>query len=418
MPTVTLDAISLVVGLGGVSAVSALIATLFARRAGDVELRRRERLFDSVLENLPDMVFLKEAKALRFALVNRAGLAILGLTREAILGKNDADLFAPDQAAYFISKDRETLSGAGVVAISEEPIDTASGLRWLRTKKVAVRGENGEPLYLLGISEDITPLREAQADIQRLDGELAAHIHELEAANRRLQDLDTLKSNFVNSVSHELRTPLTAIMGYAEFVEDEARAAGLDRQIAFVAQIIAGARRLERLVDDMLDVARLDAGTFSLRLEESDLVAKAREIATSLLPILNDAQLTLEVEAPETGSVMVLMDRHRIGQVLTNLITNAAKFTPPGGRVRVAVALDGAGVRVDVGDTGRGIPEADFGRLFQRFSQLDAQAGGTGLGLSIVKSLVEAHGGEVGVSSILGTGSTFWFRLPRAIDQK
>lgn len=253
---------------------------------------------------------------------------------------------------------------------------------------------------------------ERTAELAATNEELEAQAQELQEANAQLQELDRLKINFVNSVSHELRTPLTSILGYAEFLEDEIGGALSPDQRMFVEQIQAGTQRLQRLVDDLLDFARMDAGTFQLRVEAADFCAKAAEIAASVGPMLADARLSLEVSC--AGPLVVPMDGVRIGQVLINLLTNAAKYTPPGGLIRLHVAPEDGRLRCEVTDSGVGIAAEDLPRLFQRFSQLHGAQSGTGLGLSICKALVEAHGGEIGVLSEPGRGSTFWFTLPGA----
>ncbi len=227
------------------------------------------------------------------------------------------------------------------------------------------------------------------------------------------RELDRLKTNFVGAVSHDLRTPLTSIMGYAEFLEDEIGGELSGQQLEFVRQIHKGARRLEYLLNDLLDFARLDAGTFKLTLGSTDLQGKLQEVAESLKPQVEEARLTLWVSAPETPLV-ALMDAQRIERVLINLLTNAIKFTPPGGMIRLSARLDGDRLVCEVQDTGEGIAPVDVPKLFRHFSQLKSgeKRGGTGLGLSICKAIIEAHGGAIGVRSTLGHGSTFWFSLP------
>ncbi|MNS15472.1 Alkaline phosphatase synthesis sensor protein PhoR [compost metagenome] len=237
----------------------------------------------------------------------------------------------------------------------------------------------------------------------------------LDAQNQRLRELDRLKSEFVNAVSHDLRTPLTSIKGYTEFLEDGIGGELNPEQRGYVQQIDRGTRRLERLVNDLLDFARLEAGTFRLRLQEHDVRGRITEIADSLRPHFLEAGLTLELALPATPAT-AWIDPQRIEQVLANLLTNAAKFTPAGGAVRVTLRVEEAGLRCEVADTGCGIGPVEMPQLFQRFSQLHAgrEKGGTGLGLSISKAIVEAHGGQIGAESEPDVGSTFWFTLPVA----
>jgi signal transduction histidine kinase len=237
--------------------------------------------------------------------------------------------------------------------------------------------------------------------------------HQLDAQNQRLRELDELKTQFVNAVTHDLRTPLTSIKGFGEFLEDEVGGPLSPEQKGFVRQIQQSSRRLEGLVNDLLDFARIEAGTFHLRLVRADLGAQVRDNVESVQPLFRDAGVTLRLSLPEEA-LKAWIDPQRIDQVLSNLLSNAAKFTPRGGCVTVRLLAEADALRCEVEDTGVGIAPADFEKLFRRFSQLQAgnAKGGTGLGLSISKAIVEAHGGHIGVESALGAGSTFWFTLP------
>lgn len=236
---------------------------------------------------------------------------------------------------------------------------------------------------------------------------------DLERANAQLIELDRLKSNFINSVSHDLRTPVTSILGYTEFLEDELGGPLSREQSEFVTNIQRNSTRLIRLLDDLLDFARLDAGTLALRLEDTDFRTTVKAMVDSLRPQADAAQLSLKVLLPDSP-LAVRMDPGRIERVLGNLLNNAIKFTPAYGSIVVRAQATDDSVRCEVIDTGIGIRPEDRPKLFQRFSQLDPGVlrGGSGLGLSISKALVEAHGGTIGVESESGKGSTFWFTVP------
>lgn len=261
--------------------------------------------------------------------------------------------------------------------------------------------DEGRLRAMIGTSQDIT--------------ERKALEEALRSQNEQLMELDRLKSSFVNSVSHELRTPLTSIVGYAEFLEDGVAGSLNADQRAFVLQIRKGAARLGNLVDDLLDFARLQSGTFRLMIREVDLHAKLTESLGALYPQAQEAQVSLHLEI---GGILPTLpgDPNRIGQVLTNLIGNAIKFTRAGGRVDVSAAVTGGEVRVEIRDTGIGISPSNQAKLFSKFYQIDPsttrEKGGAGLGLSISKALIEAHGGRIGLNSVLGEGSCFWFTLP------
>lgn len=274
-----------------------------------------------------------------------------------------------------------------------------------------------EPLAVAELDVLASNLQELAAKVVDKEATLEAEVRrrtaELERANAQLLELDRLKTAFVNAVSHDLRTPLTSIKGFAEFLEDELGGPLTPDQLEFVLQIERGSKRLETLVDDLLDFARIEAGTFRLRPEEADLASLVHTVVDSLRPQAEAAHLALKATTAE-APLPVCMDPARIEQVLMNLVQNAIKFTPAGGSIEVRARRAGPDLVCEVADTGEGIAPADLPKLFQRFSQLKVgQAkGGTGLGLSISKSIVEAHGGSIGVRSELGHGSTFWFTLP------
>lgn len=259
-------------------------------------------------------------------------------------------------------------------------------------------------------------IREAYA--RDLEVRVAERTAELKQAYDQLMEVDQLKTNFLSLVSHELRTPLTTILGYAEFLEDCVDGELSTGQEESVRQIQQATARLQRLVDDLLDFARVEAGTFGLVCSHVDLAAKIAETLHSLRPMTQETDLQLQVRVPGEP-VWVWADPGRLAQVLLNLVGNALKFTPPGGRIEVSLAASETAWRIEVTDTGIGIDPEHLPKLFQRFYQVDSSStrskGGAGLGLSIARSIVEAHGGEIGVRSVPQQGSTFWFTLPRAV---
>jgi signal transduction histidine kinase len=229
-----------------------------------------------------------------------------------------------------------------------------------------------------------------------------------------IREMDRLKDDFINTVTHELRTPLTAIMGYCEFLEDHIGGDLTHDQEEFVRQIKEGGDRLKRLVDDLLDFARLEAGTFMLTRREADLAELVREEVEALLPAAAESGHEVVLDLPDV--LMALFDPDRVGQVLRNLVGNAIKFTPCGGRLHVRLSTEDGLARVEVEDNGPGIAPTLHSRVFDKFFQAEPSLtrlhGGAGLGLAIAKALVEAQGGRIGFRSAPGSGSVFWFLLP------
>jgi PAS domain S-box-containing protein len=230
--------------------------------------------------------------------------------------------------------------------------------------------------------------------------------------------LERMKSEFVAVTSHELRTPLTSVIGYLEALldDDEIDGSLTPEHLRLLGVIQRNAERLARLVDDLFVVSQFDSGRMPLGAGELDLGALARECVESAAPAAADHGVALSARVDAVTPVRG--DAERLGQVLDNLVGNAVKFTPPGGRVDVrARAVDGRAV-IEVRDTGIGIPADEQRALFERFfrasSAVASQVPGTGLGLAIVKMIVEAHGGRVAVESVEGAGSTFRVVLPLA----
>jgi signal transduction histidine kinase len=234
----------------------------------------------------------------------------------------------------------------------------------------------------------------------------------LQEAHDRLQELQGVKDTFVNMVTHDLRTPLTSVLGYAEFLEDGIGGTLNEEQSGYVAQIQQGCHRLTRLVEDLVDFARIESGQLKLDLEPGDLGVRIKDVVESLRPQALGAVITLAADLP-AEPLEVVMDVRRIDQVLINLIYNAIKFVPEGGQISVRAFRRPGFLVCEVQDTGIGIVAADLPKLFQRYSQLapGTRKGGIGLGLSIAKDIVEAHGGHIAVQSKLGLGSTFSFTL-------
>ncbi len=272
----------------------------------------------------------------------------------------------------------------------------------------------GQIMRSLAVIIDVTDLKRAETERREaFVREQAAHA-EAESA----REIDRLRRQFVDAVTHELRTPLTTILGYAEFLEEEAAGTLTPAQVKFLFQIRKASRQLAALVDDLLDVASMEAGTFALRRRHADLAAQIAEIAESMRPQVSEAGLTLAVDLP-APPLSIDMDPERIGQVLLNFVVNAVKFTPRGGALRVSAAAADGFVRCEVQDSGVGVSPDDIPKLFQRFSQLEYgrhRTAGTGLGLFICKAIVEAHGGAIGVQSEPGRGATFWFTLPQHLS--
>ena len=259
-----------------------------------------------------------------------------------------------------------------------------------------------------------------QEDVEMLTA-LAAHaavaidnarlVGALRGAYGRLKELDQLKSDFIAIASHELRTPLGVILGYAAMLQEQlGEAAGPQLDAVLRASL-----RLKYIIETMLNLRYLETGRMEIVPTCVDLRVEVREACEAYSTIAEAKRLVIRTSLPD-GEVLIQADREKVQVVLDNLISNAVKFTPAGGRVRVALCCQGDEVEVSVVDTGVGIPPQELGRIFDRFYQVEdhmtRRHGGMGLGLSIVKELVELHGGRVWAESVSGRGSRFVVVLP------
>ena len=334
------------------------------------------------------MIFMKDAVNLRFARFNRAGEDLLGIPRDAILGKSDYDLFPEEQAEAFQARDRETLSERKLVVIPEEPIRTADGTRWLHTMKIPIVDGMGTPVYLLGISLDVT---------DRLRAE---------------RELEHLRAEWGSIVAHDLRQPLHSIALSAQILARTTDDSSLQK---YIERIRSVGRALHRMVADLMDFSRLDAR----RLE---LVRKPVDVTTVVLGSVERMALqapdrpfdvNVQDNAPKADA-----DPDRIAQVMENLLTNAIKYGTAETPIVVRITHENRHIAVAVTNQGKALTAEELPRLFERFHRTagarQGDAKGVGLGLYISRALVEAHGGRITAESTPAGATTFRFTLPVA----
>jgi len=265
-------------------------------------------------------------------------------------------------------------------------------------------------------------------DVQQMNRDLERKVRErtdeLEILNQKLKEsnaelirANNLKSEFLANMSHELRTPLNAIIGFSELLLEQSARPLMGDQREYVADILSSGRHLLELINDILDLSKIEAGKMRLSLDEIELAEVVEEAMMTLR--VDATRKEIEMEATLEGSMAgIVADRGKIKQILTNLLSNAVKFTPAGGRVHLTAERRDRFLQVSIQDTGIGIRKEDQERIFAAFIQVDGSYArkyqGTGLGLTLVKRFVEMHGGEIWVTSEVGRGSTFSFRIPLA----
>lgn len=369
---------------------------LVRERTHDLEfaasvLRSSEERLHAVVEHIADGIITISDDGI-IQTVNPATIDMFGYTSEHLVGRNVKILMPePYRGAHDTYLQNYAKTGIAKIIGSGREVEglRANGLTFPMELQVTELQLGGDRLYL-GLVRDITERKEA----------------------------DRLKNQFVSTVSHELRTPLTSIRGSLGMVES-----GALREPEQVSQMISLAvrntERLINLVNDLLDIEKLQSGDLEFKFQDVDIRALTESAIETNQPYATEHGVELELSATTDG-VVVNGDPDRLMQVLVNLISNAAKFSPNAGLVRVSSVLHGRSVRVSVSDQGGGIPDHFRGEIFTRFAQADStdtrQKGGTGLGLSISKAIIEKHGGEIGFETKTGVGTTFYFDLPVRVE--
>lgn len=358
------------------------------------EVSKSKAYIENLVESAGDAIISTGVED-RILTWNRGAEVLFGYSKEEAIGQ-DLALLLPSGRSKELEEIRTKVRLTGVIRNLEARrrrkdgaiIDAALAVSPIKEKDGVVTG-------FLYIAKDIT---------------------EKKRYEQRLKELDRMKSDFVSNVSHELRTPLTAIKGSVDNMLDGLTGSLNEKQGRYLTRIKSNADRLTRLINDILDLSRIEAGKIDHKPAVVPLVALAKEVAEGLRPVAAEKLISLEV-ASSDASVTAWADRDKVIQVLMNLIGNAVKFTPTNGRVSVTIERNGdEWVQTSVADTGPGIPLEEADKIFDKFYQV-AQGGkqkarGTGLGLAISKALVEMHGGRIWMESEAGGGSTFSFTLP------
>ena len=364
-------------------------------RAAEERAVQTSRLLDAIIENIPDMVFVKEAEGLSFVRINRAAEDLHGKSRDEMLGKTDFDFFPACEAQFFVAKDREALASGALVDIPEEPIQTPGGERWLHTKKVALRDSTGKPTHLLGISHDITERRRELA-------ELSAAKLEADAANRELE-------SFSYSVAHDLRGPLRAIDGFSQALLEDYGARLDPEGLRYLARVREAAQRMAELIDDLLTLSRVTLS--DLKRERVDLSALAR----SLLSGFQRLEPERHVEIVVAPDLVTHADPQLAAIALENLLGNAWKFTSKRTRARIEVGIteSGGAPAFFVRDNGAGFDMTYGDKLFGVFQRLHTESDfpGTGVGLATAARITSRHRGRIWAHGLIDEGATFYFTL-------
>lgn len=420
------------------------------REESEAELRKLNAFLDSIIDNIPAMVFVKDAEHLRYELFNRAGETLTGFKRAEIYGRSPSDLFPAEQAEFFMGKDRAVLADGRMLDILEEPINTPLGRRWLHTKKIPIFRADGTPSHLLGISLDITERKAAQDALAEAHRELERRVEErtsaLREANLQLQrEMDERKraqealllaeeqlrqaqkleavGRLAGGVAHDFNNLLSVIMCCASLLEREDSPVSSEQAAAEIRQ---ASERAAILTRQLLAFSRQQVLAPCV-LDLNEVVRGTGEMLGRVIG--EDIELSMVTHAELWRT---RMDRSQLEQVLMNLVVNARDAMPGGGKLLIETRNeeisddDGAGaagvgsgcwVVIRVRDTGIGMDEVTAARAFEPFYSTKPPGRGTGLGLSTVYGIVKQSGGQIVLTTAKERGTTFDIYLPHTLDE-
>ena len=375
--------------------------------ASDNELEMRQSqhtinflniLMDTILSNVFVEITVKDIfNGFRYIYFNKAAEEFTGVKAEDILGKTDFELFPDSRRAHEIrTEDYHTIKTGRMVKEMVEYEKPNGEVRIVNIVRLLITNPDpGASPLLLVMLNDITEQRQDQLALMKV------------------QEADKMKNAFIANMSHEIRTPLNAIVGFAHLVTETTNAS---EQREYFSIINKNCDLLLKLINDILDLSKIESGRLNYNVSEVELrdICQEAYVVQSLKMTSDVALLYNSVAMP---SVRLWIDPHRVEQVLLNLLSNAIKFTSKG-FISLFYEVEDMFVRVSVMDTGIGISEEKLESVFERFVNLDDFSQGAGLGLPICKMIVEQLGGEIGVRSELGKGSTFWFTLPLVVTDK
>jgi PAS domain S-box-containing protein len=391
--------------------IYAVARDITERKHGEENLRSSEDRYRKLFELNPQPAWIYDRETLRFMAVNQAAIEKYGYSKAQFLAMTIRDIRPDEDVAPLLERVAGLADGTRQRSTWRHCKNDGSVI-FAEITSYSLTFE-GRPADFV-IAVDVTERKHAEEERQKFTATLEAANRELGLRNREVERATHLKSKFLASMSHELRTPLNAIVGFSDLLAEGIAGELNPKQKRFVDHIKKGSAHLLQLINDILDLSKIEAGQLELRCEDFQVNDALPEVLSTIRPLA--MAKNIQVEHKLKGDEAVYADRVRFKQVLYNLLSNAVKFTPKGGRINIDCAEQENFVRLSVADTGIGIRAEDQAVVFEEFRQVEGSGGttqeGTGLGLAITRRLVEQQGGKISLQSEPGKGSRFTFTLP------
>lgn len=406
----------------------------------DITLRKQEILaarthlatLNALLETIPYPIFLKDTES-RYVECNETFCEMLGKSRESVIGKTPREIVSPDLADTYLAADSQLYASESGQQVYEHSVMNARGeMREVMFHKRVLLGESGRPEGLVGIVIDVTEFRAAERELRQNRDTLKQRVEErtadLFAAKEEAERANHAKSEFLANITHELRTPLHAIISFTRLAQARLEKGASDLVMEFLGDIYTASQRQLSLVNDLLDLSKVEAGRMSLNLAEQDMTLLLESSVKGVAALLEQKALRVEwkVEALDSRA---WVDASRMQQVIANLLSNAIKFSPPGATITLGIrdarlpvgrresdAQSQPALHIDVQDEGIGIPADELESIFDKFVQsgrTKSGSGGTGLGLAICREIMHLHAGRILAANNPDGGSCFTLLLPR-----